>query len=221
MKTRSTSVNSVTFTQRTFNGILAWAMKNLETATFAGGCFWCTEAIFKRLKGVQSVTSGYSGGKTDKPSYEQVSSSNSGHAESIQIKFGADEVSFEQLLEIFFKTHDPTTVNQQGNDIGSQYRSGVFYHDEDQKKKAEEAIKKIDNSGAYSSKVVTEVTPYKNFFEAEDYHKDYYDKNKEAGYCKVVIDPKITKLYRDFGEKIKDEYKKDVIVENNTPTKRR
>ena len=182
----------------------------IETATFAGGCFWCTEAIFKRLKGVQSVISGYSGGDTNKPSYEAVSSSNTGHAESIQIKFDPKEITFEQLLEIFFKTHDPTTVNQQGNDIGSQYRSGVFYHNDNQKKKAEEAMEKINNSGAYSNKVVTEVTPYKNFFDAEDYHKDYYDKNKEAGYCKVVIDPKITKLYRDFGEKIKDEYKKEI-----------
>jgi len=181
--------------------------ENTETATFAGGCFWCTEAIFKRLKGVQSVTSGYSGGVTDKPSYDQVSSSNTGHAESIQIKFDPKEITFEQLLEIFFKTHDPTTLNQQGNDIGSQYRSGVFYHDESQKRKAQEAIEKLNSSGFYESKIVTEIVPFNGFYEAENYHQDYYDNNKGAGYCKVVIDPKITKLYKEFGDQVKDEYK--------------
>ncbi len=194
-------------------------MKGLETAAFAegpaiatlgGGCFWCTEAIFKRLKGVRSVTSGYSGGNDDKPSYEQVSSSNTDHAESIQIAFDPKEITFEQLLEIFFKTHDPTTLNQQGNDIGSQYRSSIFYHDETQKKNAQDTIEKLNNSGFYESKVVTEIIPFKNFFEAEDHHKNYYENNKETGYCKVVIDPKITKLYKEFGDKVKDEYKKGV-----------
>lgn len=190
------------------NAILA-SMKTLETATFAGGCFWCTEAIFKRLKGVESVTSGYSGGNADKPRYEQVSTSKTGHAESIQIKFDPKVITYEQLLEIFFKTHDPTTLNQQGNDVGSQYRSGIFYHSDDQKKKVEDMIEKLNNSEVYQSKIVTEVTPFKNFFEAEDYHKDYYDKNKSANYCKIVIDPKITKLYKEFGDKVKDEYKSE------------
>ena len=183
-------------------------MKILETTTFAGGCFWCTEALFKRLKGVRSVIPGYSGGNAGKHNYEQVSSNNTGHAESIQIKFDPKVISFEQLLEIFFKTHDPTTLNQQGNDVGSQYRSGIFYHNDDQKRIAEKLIEKLNKSNLYENKIITEITSLKNFFEAEDYHKDYYDKNKEAGYCKVVIDPKITKLHKEFGEKIKEEYKK-------------
>jgi len=183
----------------------------LEIATFAGGCFWCTEAIFKRLKGVQGVNPGYSGGDLptggEKPSYEQVSSGNTGHAESVQIEFDPKVISYEELLEVFFKTHDPTTPNRQGNDVGEQYRSVIFYRDEDQKHNAAEIIKNLTKERLYQNKIVTEVIPFKNFFEAENYHQDYYDKNKSAGYCQVVIDPKITKLYKEFGQKIKEEYK--------------
>lgn len=175
----------------------------METATLAGGCFWCTEAIFRRLKGVESVTSGYSGGNSEHPNYHQVSSGESGHAESIQIKFDPKVISFEKILEVFFKTHDPTTLNKQGNDVGSQYRSIAFYHDEKQKKTAEDLIKKL-NSETYSGKIVTELVPYKNFSEAEDYHKAYYEKNRSAGYCRVIIDPKINKLYKLFKEQTKD-----------------
>jgi peptide-methionine (S)-S-oxide reductase len=194
--------------------------KNLETATLAGGCFWCTEAIFKRLKGVESVVSGYSGGNVENPSYEQVISSSTGHAESIQIKFDPKLISFEQLLEVFFKTHDPTSLNRQGNDVGEQYRSAISYHTEKQKRAAREKIASLEGSDDYKrslpfagakrkSKIVTQIEPFKSFYEAEESHKDYYEKNRSAGYCRVVIDPKITKLYKEFGKVVKEEYKNE------------
>lgn len=173
----------------------------MEKATFAGGCFWCTEAIFKRLRGVKSVKAGYSGGDEENPSYEQVSAHSTHHAEAIQIEFDPTEISYDDLLYVFFGTHDPTTMNQQGADVGEQYRSAIFYHSEEQKKKAEEAIKKYQKN--YKDKIVTGVVPFKNFFEAEDYHQDYYEKNKSAGYCRAVIDPKIKKLQENFKEYLK------------------
>ena len=176
-------------------------------ATFAGGCFWCTEAIFKELKGVQKVTSGYSGGKTENPSYEEVSNGKSGHAEAIRIEFDPAEISYDDLLEVFFKTHDPTTLNRQGNDSGEQYRSVVFFHDEEQKKSAEKVKTKIETEKVYPDPIVTEIVPFTNFFEAEDYHKDYYANNRNQMYCKIVIDPKIQKLRKQFSEKLKEEYK--------------
>lgn len=179
----------------------------MEKATFAGGCFWCTEALFKRIKGVEKVFPGYAGGFIKNPSYEDVCSGNTGHAECIQIEFDPKIVSFRKLLEIFFYTHDPTTLNQQGNDIGSQYRSVVFYHTEEQKKDAEDFIKKLDNSKKYRNKIVTEVESFKNFYIAEDYHKNYYEKNKDAPYCDITITPKIIKLIDKFNAEIKKEYK--------------
>lgn len=166
----------------------------METATFGGGCFWCTEAIFQRLKGVQSVIPGYTGGNIDNPNYEQVSSRGTGHVEAIKISFDPKIISFEKLLEVFFATHDPTTVNRQGNDVGTQYRSVVFYHSEDQKKLAEAKI---------HPPMVTKLEPASAFYPAEDYHKNYYETHKDAPYCKLVIDPKIQKLYRDFKEDLK------------------
>lgn len=160
----------------------------METATLAGGCFWCTEAIFKRIKGVSLVTPGYSGGSVPNPSYEQVCTGETGHAEAIQIKFDPKVVSFESILEIFFAAHDPTTKDRQGNDIGPQYRSIIFYHDSNQKVLAEGAAKKIP-------KAVTQIVPFENFYPAEDYHQNFYEKNRENPYCKVVIDPKIKKLF--------------------------
>lgn len=160
---------------------------NLETATLAGGCFWCTETIFKRLKGVESVVSGYSGGSTKNPTYEEVSEGSTGHAEAIQIKFDPKILPFEKLLYVFFKTHDPTTLNQQGADIGTQYRSAIFYHSENQKLSAEKAKSQIRSA-------VTEITKFDSFYSAEDYHKDFYDKNPGNTYCRLVIDPKIQKL---------------------------
>lgn len=172
-------------------------MSNLETAIFAGGCFWCTEAIFKRLKGVEEVISGYSGGRTDNPTYEEVSNGDTGHAEAIQIKFDSKIISYEQLLEIFFKLHDPTTLNQQGADTGEQYRSAIFYHSEEQRKTAEKVIERFEKERIYDDPIVTEITPFTNFYEAEDYHQDYYNQNRNSNsYCRIVIDPKIQKLYK-------------------------
>ena len=178
-----------------------------ETATFAGGCFWCTEAVFKRLEGVDSVVSGYTGGERGNPSYEQVSTGATGHAEAIQIQFDPNIISYDKLLDVFFATHDPTTLNQQGADIGTQYRSAIFYHSAKQKSAAEKKISNLEKGGKYSDPIVTELTPFSNFYQAEDYHKDYYDKNNSAPYCKLVIDPKIQKLMKGFKEEIKAEYK--------------
>lgn len=163
----------------------------MGTATLAGGCFWCTEAIFKRLKGVTSVTPGYSGGSTLNPSYEDVATGTTGHAECVQIKFDPDIIAYAKLLEVFFKLHDPTTVNRQGADVGTQYRSVIFYHSGSQKRIAEKLKSNIKNA-------VTEIVPYSNFYPAEESHQEYYEKNKNAGYCRIVIDPKIQKLYKVF-----------------------
>ena len=176
---------------------------SLETAIFAGGCFWCTEAIFKRIKGVESAVSGYCGGKIENPTYEQVCSGNTGHAEAIQIKFDPKLISFEKLLEVFFKLHDPTTLNRQGNDVGTQYRSAIFYHDEKQKTQAQKA--KLQMRIIYKGKIVTEIAPFSNFYKAENYHQNYFENNKNAPYCQVVINPKIQKLYKDFGKITKDD----------------
>ena len=175
----------------------------LEVATFVGGCFWCTEAIFKRIKGVESAISGYSGGKIENPTYEQVCSGSTGHAEAIQIEFYPKIISFEESLEVFFKLHDPTTLNRQGNDVGTQYRSAIFYHDEKQKTQAEKAKLKMQKD--YKGKIVTEIVPFSNFYKAENYHQNYFENNKNTPYCKVVIDPKIQKLYKDFGKITKDD----------------
>lgn len=180
--------------------------KNLQTATFAAGCFWCTEAIFRRLKGVEEVVSGYTGGKSTEPSYEQVSTGETGHAEAIQIKFDPKAISYENLLEVFFKLHDPTTPNRQGADVGSQYRSAVFYHNEEQKRTAKKMLEKM-NKEPYEGKIVTQINQFESFYPAEGYHQEYYEKNPDAAYCKVVIDPKITKLYKEFGSEVKEEYK--------------
>ncbi|OGM21039.1 peptide-methionine (S)-S-oxide reductase [Candidatus Woesebacteria bacterium RIFCSPLOWO2_01_FULL_37_19] len=167
----------------------------LETITLGGGCFWCTEAVFKRLKGVERVESGYSGGKNELPSYEQVSSGITGHAEVVEISFDPKAISLREILEVFFKTHDPTTLNKQGADVGTQYRSVIFYRDPNQKKIAEQTKKEVEKSEIYSNKPVTEITAFTKFYKAEGYHQDYYEKNKNAAYCKLVIDPKIQKLY--------------------------
>lgn len=173
----------------------------MEKATFGGGCFWCTEAIFLRLKGADTVVSGYSGGDMDNPSYEKVSSGISGHTETIQIIFNPKIISYEVLLYIFFRTHDPTTMNRQGADVGTQYRSAIFYHNENQKKVAERAKK--DAQKLYKNPIVTEVLPFENFYDAEEYHQNYYAQNPEKAYCKLVIDPKITKLQKDFKKYLK------------------
>lgn len=171
----------------------------MELATFGGGCFWCTEAIFQRLKGVSSVVPGYAGGTTENPTYEQVCSGSTGHAEVIQVEFDPAELSYKQLLEVFFKLHDPTAVNRQGADVGTQYRSVIFAHSDAQKKTAEDLIAELEASGQYAKKIATDVVSAAKFYKAENYHENYYNSNRGSGYCMAVIDPKIEKLYKEFG----------------------
>lgn len=178
-----------------------------EIATFAGGCFWCTEAVFKRLKGVGVVDSGYSGGNTENPTYEDVCSGKTGYAEAISITFDPTVISYEKLLDVFWRVHNPTTLNRQGNDIGTQYRSAIFYHTDEQKKVAEISKEKLVKEGVYKDPVVTEIVPFANFYKAEPHHQNYYDRNQEYPYCQFVIDPKIQKLYKDFKDDLKEEYK--------------
>lgn len=174
-----------------------------EKATFAGGCFWCTEALFLELKGVEKVMPGYTGGTLKNPSYEDVCTGTTGHAEAIEITYNPDLVSYEDLLEVFFGTHDPTTLNRQGADIGTQYRSEIFYHSEAQKKAAENFIQLLNDQNIYGKKVVTKVSSAKEFYPAEDYHQNYYNRNKNQGYCMAVISPKLDKLKKNFKSKLK------------------
>ncbi len=176
----------------------------LETATFAAGCFWCVEAIFERVKGVSEVVSGYSGGFMENPTYEQVSSGKTGHAEVTQIKFNPDIVSYKDLVNIFFLTHDPTTLNRQGNDVGTQYRSAIFYHSLEQKRAAEEAKKEIEDKKIYQDPIVTTIEEFKRFYSAEDYHQDFYNNNQDYPYCKIVIDPKVAKFRKEFIDKVSE-----------------
>jgi peptide-methionine (S)-S-oxide reductase len=172
-------------------------------ATFGGGCFWCTEAVFERLLGVISVTSGYSGGDVENPTYEEVCGGATGHAEAIQIAYDPSLVTFEQLLEVFFATHDPTTKDRQGADVGPQYRSVVFFCDEEQKRIATEVIRDLSASGAFEAPIVTEVAPYTSFWPAESYHQGYFDSNPSAGYCRAVIAPKVAKFEKVFADRLK------------------
>jgi peptide-methionine (S)-S-oxide reductase len=180
---------------------------NFEVATLASGCFWCSEAIFKRLKGVKSVVPGYSGGVVENPSYDLVCTGKTGHAESVQIEFDPKVIPFEKILDIFWHTHDPTTLNRQGNDVGTQYRSAIFYHNQKQKEVAEKSKKELEKEGVYKSSIVTEITPFSNFYVAEDYHKNYYDNNQDAPYCNYVIDPKVHKLLLKFSNEVKKEFR--------------
>lgn len=175
-----------------------------DTATFANGCFWCTEAIFEELDGVISAVSGYTGGSTENPSYKEVCSGSTGHAECIQITYDPNRISFDELLEVFWKTHDPTTLNRQGNDVGTQYRSGVFYHNEEQRLKAQTYKEALDLSGAWSNPIVTEISPFTIFYPAEDYHQQYMELNGNSNpYCQFVIQPKLEKFRKVFPEKLK------------------
>lgn len=180
---------------------------HLRTCTLAGGCFWCTEAIFKRLKGVESVTPGYAASQVVNPSYQQVCSGETGAAEAIQIVYDPALISYETLLDIFWHTHDPTTLNRQGNDVGTQYRSAIYYHNDEQRQAALASKEALEKSGAYNKPVVTEITPFTNFYPAETYHEDYYDNHRFAPYCMLVIDPKVKKLLKTYGTEVKQEYK--------------
>jgi len=173
-------------------------MSELQTATVAGGCFWCTEAVFKQIEGVESVTSGYAGGHVEEPSYDAVCSGDTGHAECVQVEYDPDVIDYEDVLTVFFATHNPTTKNRQGPDVGSQYRSAVFYHDETQREAVEATIEALDEQ--YSDPIVTEVEPLETFYPAEQYHQDYYERNPDQGYCAVNIDPKLEKLNEQFRE---------------------
>jgi peptide methionine sulfoxide reductase msrA/msrB len=177
---------------------------DMVKATFGGGCFWCTEAVFQQVAGVQSVVSGYSGGKVKNPSYKLVCTGRTGHAEAVQITYDSKVTSYAELLEIFWKTHDPTTLNRQVNDVGTQYRSVVFYHDDNQKKIAEQYKKKLNDTKVFRKPVVTEISPFTEFYAAENYHQEYYDRNKRMPYCQAIIRPKLDKFQKIFREKLKD-----------------
>lgn len=175
----------------------------MEQATFGGGCFWCTEAVFQNLKGVAKVVSGYMGGHTDNPTYKDICNGDTGHAEIIQIEYNEEEISFEDLLLVFFKTHDPTTLNRQGNDAGTQYRSVVFYENQEQKLAAEKMIDNLEKEMVFDRPIVTEITPISKFYSAENYHQNYYNNNPDQGYCAYVIQPKLAKFTKEFGNKLK------------------
>jgi len=191
-KTMSSSLINTHLTERT------------DTATFATGCFWCTEAIFEGLNGVLKVTSGYSGGEVKNPTYKEVCSGETGHAECVQVIYEPNKISFDELLEVFFEVHDPTSLNRQGADVGTQYRSAIFYHNQDQKEKAEYYKNELNKSGAYTKPIVTEISSFTTFYPAEDYHQEYYDNNKNSNpYCSVVIRPKLEKFQKVFASKLK------------------
>jgi peptide-methionine (S)-S-oxide reductase len=175
----------------------------LEHATLAGGCFWCTEAVFSELVGVTQVLPGYTGGSAPHPTYEQVCSGRTGHAEAVDVTFDPKTVSFHDLLSIFFTTHDPTTLNEQGNDVGTQYRSAVFYRDPRQKAEAEAVVHEVETAGVWKRKVVTEIVPFSVFYPAEEYHRDYFRRNPEKGYCQVVIAPKVAKFRHRYADRLK------------------
>lgn len=175
----------------------------LETATLAAGCFWCVEAVFDDLRGVEDVVSGYSGGHKDNPTYQEVCSDTTGHAEVVQIRFDPNELSFEDLLRVFFTVHDPTTLNRQGNDIGTSYRSAIFYHSEEQNESAQKIIDEINAEGIYDNKIVTEVAPFDKFWPAEDYHQEYFANNPNQPYCAAVVAPKVAKFRQKYAGRLK------------------
>ncbi len=178
-------------------------MENLETATLAAGCFWCVEAVFDDLKGVTDVVSGYSGGHKENPTYQEVCSETTGHAEVVQLKFNPDEISFGDILHVFFAVHDPTTKDRQGNDIGSSYRSAIFYHSDEQRKTAEEVIASLDKQDIFDNPIVTEVTAFTNFYSAENYHQEYFANNPNQPYCAAVVAPKVMKFRKMFVDRLK------------------
>ena len=178
-------------------------MTNVETAVFGGGCFWCLEAVFQRLPGVKSVESGYMGGKVENPTYRQVCSGNTGHAEVVRVTFDSSQISYRELLAVFFATHDPTTLDRQGNDVGTQYRSVIFYNSDEQRRQAQQAIAELTSGHEFQAPIVTAVEPAETFFVAEDYHQNYFNENSEQPYCRFIIAPKLDKFRRTFAEKLK------------------
>lgn len=179
-------------------------MKTLETATLANGCFWCSDAVYRKVKGIESVRSGFTGGFVKNPGYQEVVRELTGHAEAVQLKFDPEQISYREILLIFFTTHDPTSLNRQGYDVGTHYRSAVFYHSDEQKQIADQLIDEL-NKSAFNNNIVTEVKPASEFYEAEEPHQDFYNRNTEVPYCQVVINPKLAKLRKNFADKIKPE----------------
>lgn len=177
----------------------------LEQVTFGSGCFWCTEAVFQHVKGVQSAVSGYSGGKLENPTYEQICSGLTGHAEVVQVTYDPGQIAFTDLLQVFWRTHDPTTLNRQGHDVGTQYRSAIFYHNDEQRKLAEEYKQQLNQSNTFGSPIVTEITPFVKFYPAEKYHQEYYDQNPGQRYCELVIRPKVEKFKKEFANILEDQ----------------
>lgn len=177
-----------------------------EQATLGGGCFWCLEAVYDQLKGVESVESGYSGGHVENPTYRQVCNKTTGHAEVVRVTFDNEVLSFAELLDVFFTIHDPTTLNRQGNDVGPQYRSAIFYHSDEQKATSEAKIAEFNAADIWDNDIVTEVAPLTNYYEAEDYHQEYFENNPNAGYCRVVVAPKVAKFRKKFTDRLKKEY---------------
>ena len=203
-KTQPVTKNMTTNNTSTLSNAAPVATTGTETATFANGCFWCTEAIFEQLDGVKSAVSGYTGGQVENPTYEEVCSGSTGHAEALQITYDPSKITFDELLEVFWETHDPTTLNRQGADVGTQYRSGIFYHNDEQKQKAEKYKAELDKSGAFDAPIVTEITPFTTFYSAEKYHQEYFQNNENNnGYCRVVIRPKVDKFRKVFKDKLK------------------
>ena len=180
--------------------------EHLEQVTLGSGCFWCTEAVFQELKGVKSAVSGYSGGRLANPTYEQVCSGNTGHAEVIQVSYDPSQISFADILRVFWQTHDPTTLNQQGHDVGTQYRSVIFYHNESQRKLAEEYKRQLDASGTFRGPIVTEIVPFEKFYPAENYHQEYYEQNPGQRYCEYVIRPKVEKFRQEFADLLEESH---------------
>jgi peptide-methionine (S)-S-oxide reductase len=201
-----TKTSPIKYSNKNMNSTATLQSAAFDTATFANGCFWCTEAIFEELNGVKSAVSGYAGGHTTNPTYKEVCAGETGHAECLQIVFDPTIISFDELLEVFWKTHDPTTLNRQGNDIGTQYRSAIFYHSEEQKNKSLEYKKALDQSGAWPNPIVTEIVPFTVFYPAENYHQQYFELNGDSNpYCQFVIQPKLEKFRKVFADKRKKE----------------
>jgi peptide-methionine (S)-S-oxide reductase len=196
--------NRKSLTSASLNAMTHMTSNNSATAIFGTGCFWCTEAIFEQLNGVEKVVSGYSGGETLNPTYKQVTSGETGHAECVQITYNPDKITYDDLLEVFWQVHDPTTLNRQGADVGTQYRSAIFYYDDEQKEKATSYKKKLDESGAFNSPIVTQIAPAGEFYVAENYHQEYYELNKNTNpYCAMVVRPKLEKFRKVFHDKLK------------------
>lgn len=177
--------------------------KGLQQATLAGGCFWCLEAVFDNLQGVVDVVSGYAGGSVPKPSYEQVCTGRTGHAEVVRLSFDPNQITYQEILEVFFTIHDPTTLNRQGADVGTQYRSAIFYHNEEQRAAAEQVIDQLNAAGLWDRKIVTEVSPLPEFYPAEEYHQEYFARNPYAGYCRAVVAPKVAKFRQKYASRLK------------------